>query len=96
MFINAKKLNENFPKPHMDQGINLDISWTLQPMIEMIMGMLEKQPEDPMSDGPGPGMKNEPCGKQPFQLSVQLYPKLQKISLHPSPQNHQISIRLLS
>jgi hypothetical protein len=67
MIITAKKPNENFPKPHMDQGIGLEISWTKQPMADMVLDMLGKQPEDPAGQIPGSATREEPCGKQRYR-----------------------------
>jgi hypothetical protein len=70
MFIYAKKPNENFPKRHMDQGINLEITWTKQPMADRVLGMLAKQPEDPARQIPGSATREEPCGIQRYREGV--------------------------
>ncbi len=62
MLITATKPNENFPKPHMDQGANLEISWQVSPMADMILEMAAKQPEDPAGRNPGSAAREEPCG----------------------------------
>ena len=47
-FIEGTKPNENFPKPHMDQGIKLEITWMNNPAADQILQMLDTaQPEDP-------------------------------------------------
>jgi hypothetical protein len=70
MIINAKKPNESFPKPHMDQGIGLEISWTRQPMAGQVLDMIAKQPEDPARQNPGSATREEPCGRQPYRDGV--------------------------
>jgi hypothetical protein len=70
MFIDAKKPNENFPKPHMDQGIKLEIAWTNQPMAAMVLEMAAKQPEDPAGRSPGSATREEPCGRQRYREGV--------------------------
>ncbi len=62
IFISATKPNENFPKPHMDQGISLEITWMASPMADMILDMAAKQPEDPARQIPGSATREEPCG----------------------------------
>jgi hypothetical protein len=64
MIINATKPNVNFPKPHMDQGITLEITWMNQPMAKRMLEMLAAQPEDPAGKIPGMATREEPCGKQ--------------------------------
>ena len=66
----AKKPNENLPKPHMDQGINLEITWTKQPMAEQVLSMLATQPEDPAGRNPGSATREEPCGRQPYRDGI--------------------------
>ncbi len=70
MFIEAKKPNQNFPKPHMDQGIELKISWSQNPMAAQILGMLAQQPEEPAGRSPGSATREEPCGKQRYRDGV--------------------------
>lgn len=70
MIIYAKKPNENFPKPHMDQGITLEITWTKQPMAKQVLDMLAKQPEDPAGRNPGSATREEPCGRQRYRDGV--------------------------
>jgi hypothetical protein len=70
MIITAKKPNENFPKPHMDQGITLEISWMKQPMADQVLDMLAKQPEDPAGRNPGSATREEPCGRQRYRDGV--------------------------
>lgn len=70
MIIEAKKSNENFPKPHMDQGISLQITWTKQPRPDMVLDMLATQPEDPAGRIPGSATREEPCGKQRYRDGV--------------------------
>ena len=53
--IEATKPNENFPKPHMDQGITLQITWQNNPAADMIVKMLAQQPEEPAGQVPGLG-----------------------------------------
>lgn len=68
--IAAKKPNENFPKPHMDQGIDLEISWMNQPMADQVLEMVANQPQDPAGQIPGSATREEPCGKQRYQGGV--------------------------
>jgi hypothetical protein len=70
MIIEAKKPNENFPKPHMDQGIGLHINWTKQPMATQVLDMLAKQPEEPAGRSPGSATREEPCGIQRYRDGV--------------------------
>jgi hypothetical protein len=70
MIINAKKPNESFPKPHMDQGISLEISWMKQPMAAQVLEMLATQPEDPAGRNPGSATREEPCGRQRYRDGV--------------------------
>jgi hypothetical protein len=70
MFINAKKPNENFPKPHMDQGISLEITWMNQPMAAQVLEITAKQPEDPAGQNPGSATREEPCGRQRYREGV--------------------------
>ncbi len=65
IFVTAVKPNDNFPKPHMDQGIHLEISWMKQPAADQILKMLAGQPEDPAGQVPGSATREEPCGRQP-------------------------------
>jgi hypothetical protein len=70
MIIYAKKPNESFPKPHMDQGINLEISWTKRPMATQVLDLLATQPEDPAGQNPGSATREEPCGRQRYRDGV--------------------------
>jgi hypothetical protein len=70
MIIDAKKPNEGFPKPHMDQGISLRISWMNQPMAQQVLVMLAQQPEDPAGQIPGSATREEPCGRQTYRDGV--------------------------
>jgi hypothetical protein len=70
MIIDAKKPNEDFPKPHMDPGIGLRISWMNQPMTEQLLDMLARQPEDPAGQIPGSATREEPCGRQRYHGGV--------------------------
>lgn len=72
MLIEAKKPNENFPKPHMDQGIKLQITWQKQPAADMVLDMLANQPEDPAGRSAGSATREEPCGKQRYRGGVLL------------------------
>jgi len=67
MIITARKDNDNFPKHFTDLGISLEISWTMQPMADQVMKIMAGQPEAPAGMGPGPLIREEPCGKQNFQ-----------------------------
>ena len=60
--ITATKPNENFPKPHMDQGITLEITWQNNPAADMILGIMAQQPEEPAGRIPGSATREEPCG----------------------------------
>jgi hypothetical protein len=68
--IEATKPNENFPKPHMDQGITLQITWQNNPAAEMIVKMLAQQPEEPAGKVPGSATREEPCGVQSYRDGV--------------------------
>jgi hypothetical protein len=70
MFINATKPNVNFPKPHMDQGISLEITWMNRPMAKRMVEMLAAQSEDPARAVPGMLTREEPCGKQRYREGV--------------------------
>jgi hypothetical protein len=76
MVIDAKKPNENFPKPHMDQGIGLRITWQKQPAADMILDMLAKQAEEPAGRIPGSATREEPCGIQRYHDGVLLCRKV--------------------
>lgn len=69
-FIQATKSNENFPKPHMDQGITLEITWMNNPSAERIVQMLAQQPEKPAGQVPGSMTREEPCGIQAYRDGV--------------------------
>ncbi len=68
--IEATKPNESFPKGHQDEGIKLQIMWQNSPMVDMILDMVAKQPEDPAAQSPGTGIWTEPCGKQAYQGGI--------------------------
>lgn len=70
MIIGATKPNENFPKPHMDQGISLEISWMNQPMAAQVLEMAAAQPEDPAGRNPGSATREEPCGRKRYREGV--------------------------
>ena len=70
IFISATKPNENFPKPHMDQGITLEITWQSSPMADMVLDMAAKQPEDPAGQVPGSMTREEPCGTERYRDGV--------------------------
>ena len=68
--INATKSNENFPKPHLDQGITLEITWQNNPAADMILEMAAKQPEEPAGRTPGSATREEPCGIERYRGGV--------------------------
>ena len=68
--IKATKPNENFPKPHMDQGISLEITWQNNPAADMILEMAAKQPEEPAGRTPGSATREEPCGIERYRNGV--------------------------
>lgn len=70
MVIEAKKPNQNFPKPHMDQGIELKISWSQNPLASQVLSMLAQQPEEPAGQVPGSATREEPCGKQRYRDGI--------------------------
>ena len=70
MIIQARKANENFPKPHMDQGIGLEISWMASPMADQVLEMAASQPEDPAGQMPGSATREEPCGRTRYRGGV--------------------------
>ena len=70
MIINAKKDNVDFPKPHADLGIELEISWSKNPVPNQILEMLASQPEDKAGQNPGSATREEPCGRQRYQGGV--------------------------
>jgi hypothetical protein len=72
--IEAKKPNENFPKPHMDQGIKLRVTWSKNPLASQILNMLAQAPEDPAQRDPGSA--TEPCGKQRYRDGVLICRKI--------------------
>jgi len=76
MLIEATKPNENFPKPHSDQGIKLQITWQKQPAADMILDMLAKQPEEPAGRITGSATREEPCGIRPYRDGVLLCRKV--------------------
>jgi hypothetical protein len=70
MIIQATKPNENFPKPHMDQGIKLEIMWQNTPAVDQILEILASQPEDPGGQLAGSATRDEPCGKQRYRGGI--------------------------
>jgi hypothetical protein len=76
IIIDARKPNNNFPKPHMDQGITLRISWMKQPAADQVLSMVAAQPEDPAGQSPGSATREEPCGKQTYRDGVLLCRKV--------------------
>jgi len=70
MIIQATKPNENFPKPHMDQGIKLEIMWQNNPAADQVMEILASQPEDPGGQLPGSATRDEPCGKDRYRGGI--------------------------
>jgi hypothetical protein len=67
--IDGIKPNANFPKPHMDQGIQFRVSWSASPMARQSLELLAKQPEDPPSQVMG-ATREEPGGKQTYRGGV--------------------------
>lgn len=73
--IEATKPNENFSKPHMDQGIRLGVSWISNPMAATTLEMMAKQSEEPA--GQTMGMtREEPAGKQRYRGGVLTWRKV--------------------
>ncbi len=70
IIIRGTKPNENFPKPHMDQGIELEISWMNNPAADQVLQMLAGQPEDPGGQMPGSATREEPCGKKRYRGGI--------------------------
>jgi hypothetical protein len=70
IFIEGTKPNENFPKPHMDQGIKLEITWMNNPAADQILQMLAGQPEEPGGQSPGSATREEPCGKKSYRGGI--------------------------
>lgn len=70
IIIQGTKPNEDFPKPHMDQGIQLEISWMNNPAADQVLQMLVGQPEDPGGQMPGSATREEPCGKKPYRGGI--------------------------
>jgi hypothetical protein len=70
VIIEAKKPNENFPKPHRDQGIGLRITWMKQPVLDQMLEMMATAPEEPAGQIPGSATREEPCGKQRYNNGV--------------------------
>lgn len=68
--IEATKPNENFPKAFQDQGIKFQVTWQNNPMADMVLDMLAKQPEDPAAQSPGAAIWTAPCGKQVYRDGV--------------------------
>lgn len=68
--VNGIKPNENFPKPHADQGIVLEISWMNNPAVDRMLDMLAAQPEDPARQIPGSATREEPCGRERYRDGV--------------------------
>jgi hypothetical protein len=54
----------------MDQGITLEITWQNNPMADMILEMMAKQPEDPSGRNPGSVTREEPCGIERYRDGV--------------------------
>jgi hypothetical protein len=70
IIIRGTKANENFPKPHMDQGIQIEITWMRNPAADQILEMVVKQPEDPAGRNPGSATREEPCGVERYRGGV--------------------------
>jgi hypothetical protein len=70
VIIRGTKPNENFPKPHMDQGIKLEIMWMNNPAADQILEMVAGQPEDPGGQLPGSATREEPCGQERYRQGV--------------------------
>jgi hypothetical protein len=70
MVISARKPNETFPRPHMDQGIILEIIWMNQPAAEQILEMVASQPEEPGERLAGSATRVDPCGKERYRGGV--------------------------
>lgn len=69
--IKATKPNENYPKPHMDYGIELNIMAMPMPMgVEQMLEMALAGPEEPAARTPGSATRTEPCGKERYQGGV--------------------------
>jgi hypothetical protein len=70
LLIQGTKPNENFPKPHADQGIQLEITWMNNAAVDQILEMLADQPEDPAGRNPGSATREEPCGTERYRGGV--------------------------
>lgn len=46
-FVQAKKSNDSYAKGWTDEGIELQITWSMNPMAGQIMGMMAQAPADP-------------------------------------------------
>ena len=68
--ITATKSNDNLPKPHMDLGITLEVSWQNIPAADMVLEMAANQPEDPAGQIPGSATREEPCGNIRYRGGV--------------------------
>ncbi len=68
--IEATKPNDNFPKPHQDNGIRLSISSNGMPGSARTVDILASQPEDPARQLPGSVSREEPCGKKRYRGGV--------------------------
>jgi hypothetical protein len=68
--VNGTKPNENFPKPHADQGIVLEISWMDNPAVDQVLEMAAAQTEDPAGRIPGSATREEPCGRERYRDGV--------------------------
>lgn len=68
VMIDATKPNENVPRPHMDPGISLRISWSMNPMARNTLSMMGNAPEDPVKTV---GMtRDEPCGRERYRGGI--------------------------
>jgi hypothetical protein len=70
IIISAKKPNDTFPKPHMDQGITLEITWMNNPAADQILEIAAGQPEDPAGQVAGSATREEPCGNERYRGGV--------------------------
>jgi hypothetical protein len=70
LVIKGTKPNVNFPKPHMDQGIQLEITWMSNPAVDQILEIAAAQPEDPAGRLPGSATREEPCGNERYRGGV--------------------------
>jgi hypothetical protein len=70
LMIKGTKPNENFPKPHADPGIAIEIVWMNNPAVDQILEMAAGQPEDPAGRIPGSATREEPCGNERYREGV--------------------------